>query len=482
MKAGLPLILLAAAACAQEPPAWSPELSMRVQPVGDVTPSPDGKLVAYIQSRAVMEPEKSEIDTQIFLARADGSHRVQLTRGEKSATSPSFSPNGHYVYFSSDRSGKPNIWRIPVDGGEAEMLTDWKGEIGTYHVSPDGKWVAFTGMEPRPEEEEEKKEKRDFRVVDENPKDYSLWIIPAEPDSQGKRAARKVCNTSDHVQDFDWSPDSQFIAFAHTPTPSADDWTKSDISEVAVESGEVRPVAATGAAEMSPHYSPDGRYLAFVRTTDPARWAQIERVVMLPRKGGESRELSPTYDERPALIGWSGDSERLLFTEPRGTTSVIYQMPLDGPAKLFYEPEYGTLQAGHLNTKGTAFGFAAESWDEAPEAYVLKIGESASQRVSAANTDLETAARRNQAHHLERKRRARYRRTADLPGRVRVRQEISAGVSHPRRAYRRVSGQLPGPLWLVSIRHVCRQRIRRAAIESARIRRLWADIPLRQHG
>ena len=388
MRARLFLILLAAAAWAQAPTAWTPEVSMQVRPVGDVVPSPDGKLVAYTETRAVIDTEKSEIDTQIFLAHADGSRRVQLTRGEKSASSPAFSPDGRYVYFSSERSGKPNLWRIPVNGGEAEMLTDWKGEIGAYHVSPDGKWVAFAGMEPRPEEEKQKKEKRDFRVVDENPKDHSLWIIPAEPDSQGKRAARKVCNTTDHVEDFDWSPDSRDIAFAHTPTPKADDWTHSDISEVTVESGTVRPVAATGAAELSPHYSPDGKYLAFVRTTDPAHWAGIERIVVLPRQGGATRELPPTYDERPGLLGWSGDSARLLFTEPKGSTGVIYAMPLDGPAKPVYQPERGTLQAGHLNATGTALGFEAESWDEAPEAYVLNLGDSAPRRVSSANVDL----------------------------------------------------------------------------------------------
>src|ERR1035438_114416 len=396
MKAKLFSILLAAAAwaqtpTAQPPTAWTPEISMQVQPVADVVPSPDGKLVAYTQSHAVIETEKSEVDTQIFLAAADGSHRTQLTRGEKSASAPEFSPDGRYVYFSSERSGKPNLWRIPVDGGEAEMLTDWKGEIGAYRVSPDGKWIAFAGMEPRADEEKEKKEKRDFRVIDENPKNHSLWIVPAEADSQGKRTPRRLTNTPDHVQEFDWSPDSGAIAFAHTPTPGAGEWTKSDISEVTVRdgaSGAVRPVAATGASERSPQYSPDGRYLAYLRSTDPARWAQIDRIVLLTRQTGESRDLPPTFDERPALLGWAGDSAQLLFTEPRGVANVVYAMPTDGLPKPVYEPRHGTLQAGRVNATGTAFGFAGESWDEAPESFVLKIGDSIPQRVSSANLDL----------------------------------------------------------------------------------------------
>ncbi|HXM43746.1 MAG TPA: S9 family peptidase [Bryobacteraceae bacterium] len=383
------LLVAAAAAWGQAPSGWTPEISMQVQPVGDVVPSPDGKVVAYTQSHAVMETEKSEVETQIFLAAADGSHRAQLTRGEKSASAPEFSPDSRYIYFSSERSGKPNIWRIPVDGGEAEMLTDWKGEIGAFHVSPDGKWVAFAGMEPRTGEEEAKKEKRDFRVIDEKPKNHSLWIVAAEPDSQGKRPPRRLTNAPDyHVTEFDWSPDSAAIAFAHTPTPGADDWTKSDISEVAVQTGAVRPIAATGAAEHSPQYSPDGRYLAYVRSTDPARWAGIDRIVLLTRQSGEARELPPTFDEQPRLLGWAGDSARLLFTEARGTANVVYAMPVDGQPKPVYEPRHGTLQAGRLNATGTAFGFAGESWDEAPEAYVVQIGDSIPQRVSGANLDL----------------------------------------------------------------------------------------------
>jgi len=388
MRAALLVATLATVAWAQAPAAWTPELSMQVRPVGDVVPSPDARLIAYTESHAVMGPEKSEVDTQIFLAAADGSRRIQLTRGEKSATAPEFSPDGRYVYFFSERSGKPNLWRIPVNGGEAEMLTDWKGQIGRFHVSPDGRWIAFAGREPDAEEEKEKKEKRDFRVVDENPKNECLWIIPTEPDSEGKRPARKIGKITDDVQDFDWSPDARFIAFAHTPTPKADDWTKSDISEVNVASGVVRPLAVSGASERNPHYSPDGRYLAYVRSTDPAMWQGLDRIVVLTRQSGKARELPPTFDERPALLGWRGDSERLLYAGPRGTMRVIYSMPLDGQPQPLYEPMHGTLQPGRLNASGIALGFSRESWNQAPEAYVLHFGSKEPRRVSAANTDL----------------------------------------------------------------------------------------------
>ena len=63
---------------------------------------------------------------------------MQLTQGDKSATAPAWSPDGQWIAFLSSRGAKepkdakPNLWRIRVDGGEAEALTDEKGGIGAF--------------------------------------------------------------------------------------------------------------------------------------------------------------------------------------------------------------------------------------------------------------------------------------------------------------------------------------------------------------
>src|SRR5688500_5902208 len=95
---------------------WTPALAMRVQNVRDVLPSPDGRRVLWTQTRAIISSERSEYLTHVFLASSDGSGGFQLTRGDKSATDPRFSPDGRFVYFMSDRSGKRDLFRIAVDG------------------------------------------------------------------------------------------------------------------------------------------------------------------------------------------------------------------------------------------------------------------------------------------------------------------------------------------------------------------------------
>ncbi|MBI3666078.1 MAG: PD40 domain-containing protein, partial [Acidobacteria bacterium] len=179
-------VLLAAGAafCAE---VWTPQLALKVHSVSSVVPSPDGKFVVYAQSWAEMEGERSETVTHLFLARADGSGELQLTRGEKSCDQPQWSPDGKWILFLSSRGGKNDLWRIRADGGEAERLTESKVDLGGFKVSPDGKQVAFLAPDPPlPEKEKAQKEKRDFRVIDQEPEDHRLWLIPLEADGKGK--------------------------------------------------------------------------------------------------------------------------------------------------------------------------------------------------------------------------------------------------------------------------------------------------------
>ena len=58
-------------------------------------------------------------------------------------TEPVFSPDGQFIYFTSDRGGSPQIYRMPSMGGDAQRVTF----DGTYNVSPrispDGKSLAY---------------------------------------------------------------------------------------------------------------------------------------------------------------------------------------------------------------------------------------------------------------------------------------------------------------------------------------------------
>jgi dipeptidyl aminopeptidase/acylaminoacyl peptidase len=382
------LILLVVAGglgVAEGPQQWTPELSMQVRSIAEVVPAPDGKTILWTETGPMMTDEKSEMNTQVFFAHADGSHRLQLTYGEKSASGAEFAADGGAVFFGSERTGKRNIFRIAVDGGEAESLTDWKGTMGVFHVSPDGKLIAFTAAPDRPEVENAKKLKLDFRVVDEDAANQGLYAIPVEEDVHGQRPVKKLVSGPFTVGAFSWSPDSRSIAFETRPSPDADLARRADISEVDVESGGVRVIANTEATEAGPRYSPDGRYLAYVRTA--AKPVPPGRIVLRTRADGRERELPATPDEQPNLEGWSGDSKRLYFSEWKGTRVELYAMPVDGPAQPVFVPK-GTLGTLRLNARGTNVGVALQSPSEPVEAFALDLESMQPVQVSAANVNL----------------------------------------------------------------------------------------------
>ncbi|MSV29053.1 MAG: S9 family peptidase [Bryobacterales bacterium] len=363
---------------------WTPELSIKVATVADVVPSPDGKLAAWTETRAVMDGEKSEMLMQVFLAQSDGTGRVQLTRGEKSSEAPAFSADGRYVIFASERDGRKNLYRVAVNGGEAERLSDWKGAMASFQLSPDGKWIAFAGREADPDEELAKREKRDFRVIDENPKNHSLWIIPFESDA--KRPARGIASGPWHAGSIAWSPDSRRIAFGTHSSPAADALKSADIREVEIETGKTADIAASAAIEAQPSYSPDGRRLAFVRSANPPSVFSDNRIALFDRQTGQVRELPATFDGSPNIIAWSKDSTRVYFSEARRTRSGIHAMPVDGAPLPLLEPAAGVIgQNARMNASGAYLGFTKQSAAEPVEAFMMDVASARAVKVSDAN-------------------------------------------------------------------------------------------------
>ncbi len=388
-SAGAAIVLLAGSGVAQAPTSFTPEFAMMFRNISSVTPSPDGTLAVWVESRNVMEPERSEVVSQIWTGRTDGSKRMQLTRGEGSSTSPGFSPDGRFVYFLSSRTAKQQIYRIAVSGGEAEALTAFKGQLGAYELSQDGRQLAFWGLESSPDDDKKMKEKRDWKVVDSNTSNHSLYVISAEADADGKRKPRKLTDGKFHVAGATWSPDGKAIAFEHAPSPGANDvLTKGDISEVNLESGAIKPVASTPAIRTGAIYSPDGKYLAYQKAPAPFKWAGERRFVLMSRATGDQRELPTSFDEQPNVIGWLSDSSGLLFSEGKRTKTALYKLPVDGPPQVIFEPRRGVVSGARMNAKGTWVGLSHETTDTPVEAYVMKVGTTALVQVSRANSDL----------------------------------------------------------------------------------------------
>src|SRR5206468_3696843 len=71
-----------------------------------------------------------------------GGRARRLTSHPAIDSAPSFSADGKWIYFSSNRTGERQIWRLPAAGGDAVQVTHNGGLVA--FESPDGANIWYT--------------------------------------------------------------------------------------------------------------------------------------------------------------------------------------------------------------------------------------------------------------------------------------------------------------------------------------------------
>jgi dipeptidyl aminopeptidase/acylaminoacyl peptidase len=373
---------------------WEPEMQIQLKAVGAPRVSPDGSRVVYTVNEAVTTADKSEFVTQIWMANLATRQNTQLTFGEKSSTNPKWSPDGRWIAFLSNRKdNRNNLFRLSIEGGEAEPLTELKSGVANFEWSPDGRSIAYTMTDPKTEDEEKNdKGRNDFRWVDENLKMSRLYVIPLEKDANGKREPRKLTTANYNVGAFDWSGDSSRIAFSHSKTSVANDWTTADVSIVEVANTNVKVLANTPAAEDSPLYSPDGKSIALIVNDNPSRWAQTATIQIFPASGGQPKSLMASYDGQPGIAGWSADSKRIYFSETKGTGTQVYVVDVAANRIDEIKTTPAVLGGISLNRSGKMFGFTRQTADTPPDAFVASVESFTPVQITTVNADFKMPA------------------------------------------------------------------------------------------
>jgi Tol biopolymer transport system component len=78
----------------------------------------------------------------VYVIPAAGGKPQNLTSHPASDWRPSFSRDGHWIYFTSSRTGERQIWKIPASGGDALPVSKAGSAFAAFE-SPDGAWLYY---------------------------------------------------------------------------------------------------------------------------------------------------------------------------------------------------------------------------------------------------------------------------------------------------------------------------------------------------
>jgi TolB protein len=237
-------------------------------------------------------------DKELCVADADGANLRPLTADHSIALSPSWSPDGSLILFTSYRSGTgPHIFVTPAAGGQVFQVSGRPGNNTSASYSPDGREIACT------------------LSLDGNPEIYRL-------DARGGTPKRLTLDKSIDTSPA-WSPTGREIAF------TSDRGGSPQVYVMDRDGGNVRRLTFDLSYTDSPAWSPRGDRLAFV-----SRSSEGFDLYVCKADGSEVRQVvSGRSNENPH---WSPDGRHLVFASNREGPFALFITDLDDrpPRKL----------------------------------------------------------------------------------------------------------------------------------------------------
>ena len=411
----------------------------RMTRVSDPQLSPDGRSIVVVVSRPNYDDNRTDADL-VLVDVATGAQRI-LTRGRKQLAAPRWSPSGDRLAFlaeaapvpakkakaaaspapsaagapaaDADRKPSRQIHVLPMNGGDALIVTDAPEGVQQFAWRPDGGAIAYVTQDPFADAEARKKGEDAFDVGDndfltqEPARPSHVWMIPGEG-GEAKRLTSGAWSLpmseppGPPSSPIAWSPDGRSLAITRQEKPHFGNADLTTIQILDVESGAMKALTDGKMLEGYPTWSPDGTQVAlwYPRDGDPNN---VNEILVVPAAGGTPRSLTRALDRCLYRGLWLPDGKSLLVGGNDGTRVSLWQQPLDGPAR--------KLNLGKVNPswsfwidasvgKGGAIAFAGSEPQRPSELYYLSSPTAEPKRLTAYN-DAVAALDLAQVEHFE---------------------------------------------------------------------------------
>ncbi|HEV8341647.1 MAG TPA: Tol-Pal system beta propeller repeat protein TolB [Candidatus Binatia bacterium] len=229
---------------------------------------------------------------EIYVSHLDGSERIQVTNNRTINLSPSWSPDGRSILYTSYKEGNPSLFLFDLFSGKDVKFSSRTGLNLGAKWSPTGKQIAVTL---------------------ERQGNTDIYLL----DSSGN-VVRRLTEYAGIDVSPTWSPDGRSIAFVSDRSGGP------QIYIMDVDSGKTRRLTFAGGYNTSPDWSPKGDRIAYT-----SRVGGRFHIMTTAIQGGEPQDLTPDSGnhEDPS---WSPDGRYIAFSSNRKGPYNIYIMQSTG--------------------------------------------------------------------------------------------------------------------------------------------------------